>query len=49
MPLKRKLGEEAEKRLLENEGYYIGNRPFMTRRNRLMMEDRFLRLPDNVK
>jgi hypothetical protein len=42
------MGEEAEKRLLENEGYYIGNRPYMTIKNRNMMEDRFLRLPDNV-
>ena len=49
VPLKRKLGEEKEKaRLLENEGFYVGNRPYMTMKNRNMMEDRFLRLPDNV-
>ena len=49
VPLKRKLGEENEKaRLLENEGFYVGNRPYMTIKNRNMMEDRFLRLPDNV-
>jgi hypothetical protein len=43
------LGEEKDKaRLLENEGFYVGNRPYMTIKNRNMMEDRFLRLPDNV-
>lgn len=49
VPLKRKLGEEVERaRLLENEGFYVGNKPYMTIKNRNMMEDRMLKLPDNV-
>ena len=47
--LKRKLGETAEKpRLLEAEGFYVGRKPYMTKKNRNMMEDRMLTFPDNV-
>lgn len=49
VPLKRKLGESAEKpRILEEEGYYVGTKPYITIKNRNLMEDRLLRLSDNV-
>ena len=49
VPLKRKLGETVEKpRLLEAEGFYVGRKPYMTKKNRNMMEDRMLTFPDNV-
>ncbi len=47
--LKRKLGEQVEKpRFLENEGYYVGHKPYITKKNKNLMTDRLLRIPDQV-
>lgn len=49
VPLKRKLGEEKDTpRILENEGYYVGRKPFMTRSNKNLMSDRILIFNKNV-
>lgn len=49
VPLKRKLGEHVEApRVLENEGYYVGRKPYMTKRNKNLMEHRILKANNNV-
>ena len=49
MPLKDKLGENVEKpRYLEAEGYYVGRRPYVTTRNRNIMENRLIQSDNNV-
>lgn len=46
VPLKRKLGEQVEApRYLEEEGYYVGKKPYVTRANKNRMEDRLTRDP----
>lgn len=49
MPLKDKLGDSVEKpRYLEAEGYYVGRRPYVTTRNRNIMENRLIQSDKNV-
>jgi hypothetical protein len=50
VPLKEKLGENVENpRYLESEGYYVGRKPYVTTKNRNLMENRLLRTEKNVK
>ncbi len=49
VPVSQKLGKEQEKpRFLENEGYYVGKKPYMTIKNKNLMADRLLKLHDQV-
>jgi hypothetical protein len=49
VPLSQKLGREAAvARLLENEGYYVGRKPYVTRKNINLMENRLVKFPDNI-
>ena len=49
VPYKLRLGENSEKpRFLENEGFYVGKKPYMTIKNKNLMIDRLLNLPDKV-
>lgn len=43
------VGEGAQPRFLEEEGIYVGRKPFVTKKNRNLMENRLLKLPDKVK
>lgn len=50
MPLNQKLKENREQpRFLEVEGIYVGRRPYVTRKNRNLMENRLLQFDKSVK
>ena len=46
--LELKLGKDVEPRYLEDEGIFVGRVPYVTRKNRNMMEHRVLSMPDQV-
>lgn len=48
IPISQKLGgtEKDRPRFLENEGYFVGKKPYMTLKNKNMMADRLLKLYD---
>jgi hypothetical protein len=47
--MSKKFGDEFKvQRFLEEEGFYVGTKPFVTRQNMNMMEHRLLKLPDKV-
>lgn len=49
VPIEKKLGEEVKKgRDLALEGYYVGRKPFVTRKNRTLMENRLIKFPDKI-
>ena len=49
VPLSLKLGENMEKpRFLENEGYYVGQKPYITKTNKNLMANRLLKQSDKV-
>lgn len=43
------ISEGIQPRFLEEEGIYVGRKPFVTRKNRNLMENRLMKLPDKVK
>ena len=47
--LKSKLGDQeaVQPRRLELEGYFVGRKPYMTKKNRNLMENRLIKYPDN--
>ena len=48
MNLKLGNAENTKPRFLENEGYYVGKKPYMTIKNKNLMADRCLKLYDQV-
>jgi hypothetical protein len=48
VPINKKLGENVKARLLENEGLYIGRKPYVKIKNKNLMENRMLKFPDSV-
>jgi coiled-coil and C2 domain-containing protein 2A len=49
VPLREKLGENVERpRYLEQEGYYVGRKPYVTTKNRNLMENRLIKLANGV-
>lgn len=48
-PLNVKLANDRQNpRYLEKEGFYVGVKPFVPRKNRNLMEDRLVHMPDKV-
>ena len=48
-PLNVKLPNDRQNpRYLEKEGFYVGTKPFVTKKNRNLMEDRLIHMPEQV-
>lgn len=45
---KKVIQEGAKPRYLEDEGIYVGRKPYVTKKNMNLMENRLLNFPDNV-
>ena len=48
VPSEDKVPENTQPRYLEDEGFYVGVRPFISQRNQNIMEHRLLKREDKV-